>query len=417
MGIKIGLCGVGVFASEFIPLFQHHPQVDRVVLCDLVPEKLKRAADRFGISALCPSLDQLVQEDLDAIAIFSQNDRHAPQAIQALQSGKHVYSAVPSAISIPEITDLVRTVEQTGQIYMIGETSYHYPCAVYCRDRFRKGDFGYIVYGESEYLHDYSHGGEAVLRSRFGEEWMRYGTLPPFYYPTHSVAMIVSVTGAYAVKISGQGVKHRPAPGELDLTKVPNRVYPNDFANEIMLCQMSDGSAARFMEGRRIGYCGQPGFVGMSLFGSEGSFVQQVAPPLRKHGPDAQHCVWTGKTADSIMDVTEILECHEPVPQDPPALAAARKEGWGGKAYTFSAPVQAIDQLPKEYAGLPSGRWHEGSHQFLVHEFVTACARRVQPPNNVWQAARYLIPGLIAHESALQGGVLLDVPDFGAGGR
>jgi len=33
----------------------------------------------------------------------------------------------------------------------------------------------------------------------------------------------------------------------------------------------------------------------------------------------------------------------------------------------------------------------------------------------VWQAARYLLPGLIAHESALQGGALMDVPDFGPG--
>ena len=38
-----------------------------------------------------------------------------------------------------------------------------------------------------------------------------------------------------------------------------------------------------------------------------------------------------------------------------------------------------------------------------------------QPPNNVWMAARYCVPGLIAHESARQGGVLLEVPDFGPG--
>jgi hypothetical protein len=44
---------------------------------------------------------------------------------------------------------------------------------------------------------------------------------------------------------------------------------------------------------------------------------------------------------------------------------------------------------------------------------VTACDRRTPGPNNVWQAARYLAPGLIAHESAMQGGVLMDVPDFG----
>ena len=31
----------------------------------------------------------------------------------------------------------------------------------------------------------------------------------------------------------------------------------------------------------------------------------------------------------------------------------------------------------------------------------------------VWQAARYLVPGLMGHQSALQDGQLMEVPDFG----
>ena len=34
-------------------------------------------------------------------------------------------------------------------------------------------------------------------------------------------------------------------------------------------------------------------------------------------------------------------------------------------------------------------------------------------PTNAWQAARYNIPGLMAHKSAMLGGVALDIPDFG----
>ena len=54
-----------------------------------------------------------------------------------------------------------------------------------------------------------------------------------------------------------------------------------------------------------------------------------------------------------------------------------------------------------------------GSHQFLVDDFVVACASGRQPSNSVWMAARYLLPGLVAHESAMGGGVLMEVPDFG----
>jgi hypothetical protein len=73
--------------------------------------------------------------------------------------------------------------------------------------------------------------------------------------------------------------------------------------------------------------------------------------------------------------------------------------------------VHPVERLPKEFIGLPNG--HRGSHQFLVHDFVTACVTGRHPPTDVWQAARYLVPGLIAHESAKRGGQLMDVPDFG----
>jgi hypothetical protein len=33
--------------------------------------------------------------------------------------------------------------------------------------------------------------------------------------------------------------------------------------------------------------------------------------------------------------------------------------------------------------------------------------------NQVWDAARYAVPGILAHESAVRGGELLEVPDFG----
>jgi len=146
MGMRIGICGAGSFAGSFIPLFKHHPAVENVVLCDLDAAKLDARCAQFAIGERCSSLDELCAMDVDAIAIMTQHHLHGPQAVQALQAGKHVFSAVPSAISLGEITRLVESVEQTGKIYMIGETSYYYPCAIYTRQRLRNGDFGHIVY-------------------------------------------------------------------------------------------------------------------------------------------------------------------------------------------------------------------------------------------------------------------------------
>ena len=55
------------------------------------------------------------------------------------------------------------------------------------------------------------------------------------------------------------------------------------------------------------------------------------------------------------------------------------------------------------------------SHQLLIDDFCTAVSEGAMPYVNAWRAARFTIPGLIAHESAKQGGVLMDIPDFGDG--
>ncbi|NOY82503.1 MAG: Gfo/Idh/MocA family oxidoreductase [Kiritimatiellaeota bacterium] len=399
--MKVGICGVGAFADNFIPLFKGHPGVECVVLCDLDAEKLEQKCAKFGIPDRCGSLDDLCGSDVDAIAIITQHHLHGPQAVQALRAGKHVYSAVPSAISVSEMAELVKAVEETGRIYMIGETSYYYPCAIYCRERFRKGDFGHVVYAEGEYYHDASHGLYNVAQWRYGKDWEKYFGMPPMFYPTHSTSMIVSVTGAHATHVCGMGFVDRHEDG---LYARADNVWKNPFSNETMLCRMSDGSMARINEFRRIGH---PGAVGMSMYGTEGSYEEQTGPAGA--GYDNRTRIWVSRDPVSRVCLDDLLRCE--------GVPAGRNAGKMG-AVTASdgthlgvSKVHDVTRLPGEFLGLPNG--HAGSHQFLVDDFVTACGDGKAPPNNVWMAARYLVPGLVAHESALRGGVLLEVPDFG----
>src|SRR5207248_2570443 len=115
MGIKVGMVGVGSFAQCFIPLFKAHPLVDKVILCDLDAAKLKSNCEKYEIPDSCPSLDALCETDVDAAVIITQHWLHAPQAVQALKAGKHVYSAVPTGVTVEEIAGLVQTVKETGK--------------------------------------------------------------------------------------------------------------------------------------------------------------------------------------------------------------------------------------------------------------------------------------------------------------
>jgi len=126
MGIKLVVVGTGLWGRRLIPLFKLHPGVDEIALCDLDPLKLERASKEFGIPRTFPSLEAALQSDYEAVALVTQHWLHAAQAVEALRAGKHVYSSAPAGIDVDEIESLVRTVEETGLTYVMGETSYYY---------------------------------------------------------------------------------------------------------------------------------------------------------------------------------------------------------------------------------------------------------------------------------------------------
>ena len=82
-----------------------------------------------------------------------------------------------------------------------------------------------------------------------------------------------------------------------------------------------------------------------------------------------------------------------------------------GKWSNGEAPIQIASRLPKEFEGLGTG--HAGTHKFMVDDFCQAVVSGYLSPTNAWQAARYNLPGLIGHESAMRGGECLSVPDAG----
>lgn len=387
--MKLGIVGTGSFVQGFIPLFKAHPQVEHITLCDLDAEKLAQNAAKHEIKSTCSSLEKLCATDVDAVALFTQNWLHAPQAIEALDAGKHVYSAVPSSIDIAETKALVAAVERSGKIYMLGETSYYYPGVLYCRQRYEQGDFGRIVYGEAEYFHDWDHGLYDVARWRGGEKWKETAGIPPMYYPTHSTSQIISITGARMLKVSCQGFRDEHADG----IYLDNQ-WQNPFSNESALFSMSDGSACRISEFRRVGH---PGCVRFSLWGTDASFEDNIAGK-----------VWANKDRQATKNLDDLLACSG---------RPARPEGGMEKVNSDDgthlgvSSIHPVDRLPASFAGLPNG--HAGSHQFLVDDFVQACTKNQTPPNNAWDAARYVLPGLVAHQSALEGGALLEIPDLG----
>lgn len=393
MGYKIGVVGAGQFSRCFIPLFQAHPFVDEVVLAEIHADRREQFASIFGIERTFSSLEELLASDVDAVAIFTQRHLHGEMTVQALQAGKHVYCAVPMAQSVEEVNRILEEVQRTGLIYMTGETSYYYPSTVLCRDRFNAGQFGKFVYGEAQYLHDMNHGFYDAFKYSGGADWKKVAGIPPMYYPTHSVSMVLSVTGARATHVSCLGYVDQHEDG---IFREGGNLWDNPFSNQSALVRTSDGGMMRLNEFRRVGWGGKNS-VYMSMFGTNGSYEEH-----------AGSAVWTNLKWGEIEDLNETLQCKDAhVHLDDAGIHRVLNHDF----HTSQAKAHHSYRLPSTYKNQPNG--HFGSHQFLADDFVKAIRTNKLPPNHAWRAAEYVLPGLIAHESSLRGGAMLEIPDVG----
>lgn len=325
------------------------------------------------------------------MAIFTPRWTHAQIALEAIENGRHVYTAVPMGITQDEVTKLVGAAGKSGLTYFMAETSYYYPAVVFSRKKFVGGQIGNFVYGEGEYLHDMSHGFSEAYSANGGDDWKSTASFPPMLYSTHSVSAILSITGAHATSVTCIGLRDTANDGIFDSDL---SMWKNSQSNQVALFETSDGGVLRIAELRRVGTSPLEPTVRMSIFGTEGSFEQQVG-----------YASWATKHSFDI--VTEEVSTFSDV-ENPNSLKAdyASPNLWDGGF----AKVHDRSALPKEFTGLSNG--HGGSHQFMVDDFVMDAVGQRKAPMNVHDAARFTLPGILAHESAQMAGKKLQIPQL-----
>ncbi|BCW20402.1 oxidoreductase [Arthrobacter sp. NtRootA9] len=394
MTFSIGIVGAGQFGGQFAHLFNLHPGVKEVYVVDERPERAAEATERYHLAGTMPDFEALLASDVDAVAIFTQRWTHGPLVQQALRAGKHVYSAVPMAVSEEEIAGIIDAVRDTGLVYMMGETSYYNPATVYAREQHAAGNFGRIFYAEGDYVHDMDLGFYDAYQYSGGDRWKETASYPPMLYPTHAIGGVLGAIPAHAVSVSCVGVRDDRNDGVFDKDV---SMFGNDFSNATALFELNDGGAMRTNEMRRVGYPSHIRESRFRFFGTEASFEQL-----------AKVTVWQDK--QNVHDISEKMETRPSIPLDDPSLANVAPE-LRDAFVSGLAPVHDAGRLPEEFRGAPNG--HEGSHHFLVDDFVTAVNEGSLPPVNAWVAARYTLPGIVAHESARQNGARLPIRDFG----
>jgi len=85
-----------------------HERVRVTAVCDPVPGRAERAAERFGVPRAFLSVEELLAEgDVDAVSIASPIGLHFEHGRRALLAGKHVHFNKTMAVSVDQATEII----------------------------------------------------------------------------------------------------------------------------------------------------------------------------------------------------------------------------------------------------------------------------------------------------------------------
>jgi len=364
---------IGVVGGRFGATFQWHlhPNAKVTAVCDIQPDRLEHLSKVYRCGTRYKNYRELLKHpELDAVAVFTPAPLHAWMALEAFKAGKHVSSAVPAGMTIEECERLIEAVKRTGLRYMMAETSHYMPQVMTCMEWARAGKFGTIFYTEAEYHHE---GLLPLFYDDRGFPTWRYG-FPPMHYPTHCTGIVVPVTGERLVEVQavGWGDNHEV---------LQTNQYKNPFWNTTAFFKTSGGHCSRIAV---FWHVAAGGTERGAIYGDRMSYI--MARP--EGSPDTVVTISTdGKT---VIDANGYPE------GDVRQQKYEQPNHW--------------ERLP-EPLRVKSG--HGGSHVFITKEFIDAIVEDRHPEVNVWEATAYTVPGIVAHQSALKGGELMKIPDYG----
>ncbi|HEY0867013.1 MAG TPA: Gfo/Idh/MocA family oxidoreductase [Fimbriimonas sp.] len=112
MSLKIGLVGMGGIGNTHAAAYQKDALADLVAVCDVRPERMNEAAERYGVKGYASVKEMLANEELDVVDVttsgYENGSWHYEPTMEALEAGKHVLCEKPLSNSIEECREMVR---------------------------------------------------------------------------------------------------------------------------------------------------------------------------------------------------------------------------------------------------------------------------------------------------------------------
>lgn len=149
--IRVGIIGPGGMGMNHVKNLAKRDDVEIISVCDVDTNRMAAAADHVeqetGKRPTSTVYMQMMLFDssIDAVFILTPDHWHAPAAIQALNSGKHVYVEKPCCHNVREGRLMADAVKRSGKVLQVGTQSRSTDCVADGINRVLNGDIGDVL--------------------------------------------------------------------------------------------------------------------------------------------------------------------------------------------------------------------------------------------------------------------------------
>ena len=376
--VRIGFIGVGARGQRAVERMMNIEGTKVVALCDFIDENLEASGaivtkyggeapitlkGEDGWKALCK------REDIDLIYICTDWVSHANIATYALEHGKHTALEVPAAMSVEDCWRLVDAAEQAQRHCIMLENCCYDEFELAMLNMVQQGVFGDIIHAEASYIHDLRE--RISLNDNGNRRWINWqveymATHIANFYPTHGLGPVALALGIHRgdrmksiVSVSSQAI------GD-----------PDKFRGTMnsSIIKTEKGRTILLQHGIALP---RPYSRSFLLSGTKG-YVQKYPAPYMAFAPDT----------------TDVLSGER---------CLARAEEY---------KHQFVTEYKERGVEICDRRWID----FIMDSRLIYCLRNGLPLDmDVYDAAEWSSLVELSEQSALQGGVPVEIPDFTRG--
>jgi predicted dehydrogenase len=150
--VKVGVVGCGAIAQlVHLPVIQGMEGVNVVAVCDDNLPKAKLVGERFDVPFVGASMDDLLEQKLDAVLVCTPNSVHAEHSQAALAAGVDVLCERPLGTDKQQVADTLQVANKAERTLMVANNHRFRPDAWALRRFISAGELGTIFHIHSSW--------------------------------------------------------------------------------------------------------------------------------------------------------------------------------------------------------------------------------------------------------------------------